>query len=225
MPISWCSIARDRGVASCRRRDRLHRARAAVSRSRAERRRILQGQERRSPDRLQRRRRIRRLRAGCLPVIWAGTSPAIPTVVPRNMPGAGSLVLANWLSNVGAEGRHRVRHHRPRHRLRSAARDRGRASSTRRRFLWVGSMNNEVERVREPGTRQGSPRFEDTLAKEMVVGGTGPSADTDQFPRITNARARHQVQDRRPAIPAATTSTSRWSAARCTAAAAGRGRA
>ncbi len=26
--------------------------------------------------------------------------PGNPTIVPRNMPGAGSLVLANWLYNV-----------------------------------------------------------------------------------------------------------------------------
>ncbi|MBV8287293.1 MAG: hypothetical protein JOZ35_10260, partial [Hyphomicrobiales bacterium] len=28
--------------------------------------------------------------------------PGNPTIVPKNMPGAGSLVLANWLYNVAA---------------------------------------------------------------------------------------------------------------------------
>ena len=38
--------------------------------------------------------------------------PGNPTVVPKNMEGAGSLRLANWLYNVAPEGRHGVRHHR-----------------------------------------------------------------------------------------------------------------
>ena len=29
--------------------------------------------------------------------------PGNPTIVPKNMPGAGSLVLANWLYNVAAK--------------------------------------------------------------------------------------------------------------------------
>ena len=51
--------------------------------------------------------------------------PGNPNVLPKNMEGAGSLRLANWLYNVGAEGRHGLRHHRARHRLRPAARQQG----------------------------------------------------------------------------------------------------
>ena len=54
--------------------------------------------------------------------------PGNPTLVPQNMPGAGSLKAANYLYNVAAEGRHRVRHFRPRHSDGAAARPhRGRA--------------------------------------------------------------------------------------------------
>ena len=61
------------------------------------------------------------------PGTWASTSRAIPASFPKNMEGAGSLRLANWLYNVGAEGWHHVRHHRPRHRIRHSARQQGRA--------------------------------------------------------------------------------------------------
>src|SRR5438046_9882610 len=32
--------------------------------------------------------------------------PGNPTIVPKNMPGADSLVLANWLYNLAAKDRH-----------------------------------------------------------------------------------------------------------------------
>ena len=64
----------------------------------AERRRFLQGQDRRSLHRLQRRRRLRSLRAPCSPATWASTFPAIPTVRAeehggRRHPAARQLAL------------------------------------------------------------------------------------------------------------------------------------
>jgi hypothetical protein len=47
-------------------------------------------------------------------------------------------------------------------------------------------MNNEVS-VCVSWHTSGVTKYEQLLQKELVVGGTGPSADTDQFPRITNA--------------------------------------
>ncbi len=35
--------------------------------------------------------------------------PGNPAVVPRNMPGAGSLIAANHIFNVAPQGRHRAR--------------------------------------------------------------------------------------------------------------------
>jgi tripartite-type tricarboxylate transporter receptor subunit TctC len=111
--------------------------------------------------------------------------PGNPNVVPRNMPGAGSLVLANWLANVA-----------PKEGTAFGIIGSGTgfdpllgieaAKFDPTRFLWVGSMNNESS-VCVSWHTSGFTRFEDTLAKEMIVGGTGPSADVDQFPRITNA--------------------------------------
>ena len=70
--------------------------------------------------------------------------PGNPTIVPRNMPGAGSLRARQLALQRRAEGRHRVWHHRARHAASI------RCSGSRRRkfdptkFLWLGSMNNEV---------------------------------------------------------------------------------
>jgi tripartite-type tricarboxylate transporter receptor subunit TctC len=101
------------------------------------------------------------------------------------MPGAGSLVLANWLYNVapkdgtaiGAIGRGTP--FDPLLGIEAAKFD-----STK--SLWLGSMNNEVS-VCVAWHTSGIAKYEDVLKKELTVGGTGPSADTDQFPRIANA--------------------------------------
>jgi tripartite-type tricarboxylate transporter receptor subunit TctC len=111
--------------------------------------------------------------------------PGNPTVVPRNMPGAGSLVLANWLYNVapkdgtviGAIGRGTP--FDPMLGIEAAKFDPA-------KFLWLGSMNNEVS-VCVSWHTSGITKFDELLQRELVVGGTGPSADTDQFPRITNS--------------------------------------
>jgi tripartite-type tricarboxylate transporter receptor subunit TctC len=110
--------------------------------------------------------------------------PGNPTIVPRNMEGAGSLRLANWIYNVG-----------PKDGTALATIGRGtgfdpllgsKAAQFRAdRFTWIGSANNEVSVcVAWKGT--GITKFEDILAKELIVGGTGQAADTDQFPRILN---------------------------------------
>jgi tripartite-type tricarboxylate transporter receptor subunit TctC len=111
--------------------------------------------------------------------------PGNPTIVPRNMPGAGSLVLANWLFNVA-----------PKDGAAFGIIGRGTpfdpilgieaAKFDPTKYLWLGSMNNEVS-VCVSWHTSGITNYEELLQKELVVGGTGPSADTDQFPRITNA--------------------------------------
>ena len=117
--------------------------------------------------------------------ISASIFPGNPTIIPKNLEGAGSLRLANWLYNVGAQGRHRARHHRARHRLRSAARLQGRPVPGRQ--VHLGRQRQQRgEHLRRLEEGSGITRFEDTLSKELIVGGTGAAADTDQFPRILN---------------------------------------
>ena len=110
--------------------------------------------------------------------------PGNPTLVVKNMEGAGSLRLANWIYNAapkdgtafGIIGR-------------GAAFDplfgNKAAQFDANKYSWIGSMNNEVS-VCVSWKDSGVTKFEDLLTKELVVGGTGPSADTDQFPKIMN---------------------------------------
>jgi tripartite-type tricarboxylate transporter receptor subunit TctC len=110
--------------------------------------------------------------------------PGNPTLVPKNMEGAGSLRLANYLyrvaphdgSALGTIGR-------------GIAFDplligQGDAFDAQK-FSWIGSANNEVS-VCVAMKDSGITKFEDLFTKELTVGGTGTSADTDQFPRVLN---------------------------------------
>jgi tripartite-type tricarboxylate transporter receptor subunit TctC len=110
--------------------------------------------------------------------------PGNPTIIPRNMEGAGSLRLANWIYNVGAKdgtvmatiGR-------------GTAFDRLLGSKLAQfdgnKFTWIGSANNEVS-ICVSWKTSGVTKWEDLLTRELVIGGTGPAADTDQFPKILN---------------------------------------
>jgi tripartite-type tricarboxylate transporter receptor subunit TctC len=110
--------------------------------------------------------------------------PGGPTLVPRNIEGAGSLRLANWLYRVapqdgsvfGTIGR-------------GIAFDPlliGKGDQFDAvKFNWLGSANNEVS-VCVAMKDSGITKFEDLFSKQLTVGGTGTSADTDQFPRVLN---------------------------------------
>jgi tripartite-type tricarboxylate transporter receptor subunit TctC len=111
--------------------------------------------------------------------------PGNPTLVPKNLEGAGSLRLANYLyrvaphdgSAIGTIGR-------------GIAFDplligQGDAFDAQK-FNWIGSANNEVS-VCVAMRQSGITKFEDLFAKDLTVGGTGTSADTDQFPRVLNS--------------------------------------
>ena len=111
--------------------------------------------------------------------------PGNPTIVPKNMPGAGSLVLANWLYNVA-----------PRDGTAFGMIGRGtgfdpllgstKAQFDAARFNWIGSMNDEVS-VCVAWHTSGITTLEQVKQRELTVGGTGPAADTDQFPKVLNA--------------------------------------
>ncbi len=111
--------------------------------------------------------------------------PGNPNIVPKNMPGAGSLRLANWLytaapkdgTEIGTIGR-------------GIAFDPLLGTKTAQfdasRFNWLGSATNEVS-VCVAWQNSGITRFDDLYTKQMTVGGTGGGADTDVFPQILNA--------------------------------------
>ena len=110
--------------------------------------------------------------------------PGNPTIIPKNMEGAGSLRLANWLYNVA-----------PKDGTAFGIFGRGTgfdpllgnnaAKFDATKFNWIGSANNEVS-ICVAWSTSGVTKFEDLLERQLVVGGTSRSADTDQFPLFLN---------------------------------------
>lgn len=107
-----------------------------------------------------------------------------PTTVVQNMPGAGSVRLANWLNSaapkdgtvIGTFGRGVA--------FDQLLNTQG-TQFDATKASWIGSMNDEVS-VCLAWHTSGIKTFEDVLNRELVVGGTGGAADTDQFPRVLN---------------------------------------
>jgi tripartite-type tricarboxylate transporter receptor subunit TctC len=110
--------------------------------------------------------------------------PGKPVVVPKNMEGAGSLRLANWLYQVA-----------PKDGTAFGTIGRGiafdpllggqGAQFKATEFGWIGSANDEVS-VCVAWAKTGITRFEELYSRELIVGGTGATADTDLFPKVLN---------------------------------------
>jgi tripartite-type tricarboxylate transporter receptor subunit TctC len=114
-----------------------------------------------------------------------GHIPGNPTVVPKNMEGAGSLRLANYLYSavpndgavIGAISR-------------GAAFDpllgETGAQFDASTFSWIGSANNEVS-VCVALASSGIRKFDDLYTTPLTIGSTGAADDTYQFPALVNA--------------------------------------
>ncbi|MFM1813390.1 MAG: hypothetical protein RLZ98_85 [Pseudomonadota bacterium] len=110
--------------------------------------------------------------------------PGKPEFVPRNRPGAGSIILVNELYNVLPQDG-------------TAVATFGRAIPTEQVFKtkgvgydstklnWLGSLNSEVSTCASWHTVPVNT-WEDMKTRGMVVGGTGPAADTDIYPIMLN---------------------------------------
>jgi tripartite-type tricarboxylate transporter receptor subunit TctC len=111
--------------------------------------------------------------------------PGNPNVVPTNMPGAGSLRLANWLYNAAPKDGTAiatVSRAAPFEPLVGAG---GGAQFDSTAFNWLGSANNETSTCVAWKT-SGITTFDQLKQKELVMGGDGPTADGEQFARTMN---------------------------------------
>src|SRR5262245_45338470 len=110
--------------------------------------------------------------------------PGNPTVVPKNMEGGGGMRLANFLYNAAARDGSMIASFN-----RGVAFDRLLGSRAAQfdatTFNWIGSTNNEIS-VCALWHTTGVTRVEQLRTTEVVVGASGPSADTFQFPKIVN---------------------------------------
>jgi tripartite-type tricarboxylate transporter receptor subunit TctC len=110
--------------------------------------------------------------------------PGNPTIVPKNMEGGGGLRLANFMANAA-----------PKDGTAFAIFNRGNAFDSllgnrnaqfdSTKFNWIGSTNDEVS-ICATWHTTGVTTLAQAMTQEIVVGATGPSGDTFQFPRITN---------------------------------------
>jgi tripartite-type tricarboxylate transporter receptor subunit TctC len=110
--------------------------------------------------------------------------PGNPTLVPKNMEGAGSLRLANWIANAA-----------PRDGSVFGTIGRGTAFDpilgqpgaqfVAGDFSWLGSMNQEVS-ICAAWHDSGVSTFEDLRTKELLVGALSNNDDTGQFARVIN---------------------------------------
>lgn len=111
--------------------------------------------------------------------------PGNPTVVPVNMDGAGSLRMTNWLYAAAPKDGTVFGTF-----ARAAPFDplfgNQEAQFNALEFNYVGSANNEVS-LCTAMARTGIETFDDIKTKELIVGGTGDTADTVQFPKVLNA--------------------------------------
>lgn len=110
--------------------------------------------------------------------------PGNPTLVPRQMTGAASLTLANWLYQAAPKDGSAMGTF-----ARGIAfnpligQPAGAIEATK--FNWLGSTNDEVS-ICAARRESGVTRFEQMFERELVVGSTGGSGDDDQLPRLVN---------------------------------------
>ncbi len=111
--------------------------------------------------------------------------PGNPTLVPRNMEGAGSVRLTNWLYTAAARDGSVIGTI-----SRGVPFDPilGRPGSQfeATKFSWIGSANDEVS-ICVTMASSGVTDMAGLKAKEVVVGAAGAGSDDDQFPRVINA--------------------------------------
>jgi tripartite-type tricarboxylate transporter receptor subunit TctC len=110
--------------------------------------------------------------------------PGQPTVIVKEMPGAGTHVASNYLYEVARKDGTEI----------------GAVSGSTatvqlfktpgirfdpRKFVWLGSISNEVGVV-AAGEKSSVRSIEDTFQRKMVVGGGGPTSGNVLFPTLSN---------------------------------------
>ena len=112
--------------------------------------------------------------------------PGNPIFVMQNMPGAGGVIVANYLYNIAARDGSEIGMV-----ARAAGtlplldpKDRG-PKYVATKFNWIGTPQQEVGLliVRQPSRIQS---IADLKSQELVLGGTSPAAPTSYYPRLMN---------------------------------------
>ena len=111
--------------------------------------------------------------------------PGRPTIVPENMPGAGGLVMTNYLYNVAARDG-TVIGMPSRNLVTDPLHGNDVAKFDALKFNWIGSVSSDVSTCL--GWRaSGANTLQDAMTREVKLGGNGPQTDSAIMPRVLNA--------------------------------------
>jgi tripartite-type tricarboxylate transporter receptor subunit TctC len=108
--------------------------------------------------------------------------PGNPTVLPQNMPGAGSLKAVNYLYNLAPKDGTVIATF-ARGLAMQPLLDKQGIEFDAQKLNWIGSITNEVS-VCAFRRDSGIATWQDMLTKQYTVGGTGSGSDTDVFPNV-----------------------------------------
>jgi tripartite-type tricarboxylate transporter receptor subunit TctC len=111
--------------------------------------------------------------------------PGRPTMVPENMPGAGGIVMFNHLYNVAPRDGSVIAHP-SRSLVTEPLYGNQQARYDALKFGWLGSINRDVATCITWG-KSGVASIEDAKRREVAVGSTGASAESNYFPKLLNA--------------------------------------
>ncbi len=112
--------------------------------------------------------------------------PGQPTVIAKNMPGAGSIVAANWLFNIAPKDGTAIGILQNGTAFEPLLRN-DQARFDARRFNWLASLNRLVN-IAVVWHAAPFHSAQDLFNKELIVGGSGGGADnTSVMPRLLNS--------------------------------------
>jgi tripartite-type tricarboxylate transporter receptor subunit TctC len=111
--------------------------------------------------------------------------PGNPTIVPQNMPGAGSLIEANWLYNVAPKDGTAIGI-MPSTTAFENLLGNPSARFDARRFNWLVSLNGYTS-VAAVWHETPFMSAADLFTKELLVGGNAPASDSTIWPLMLNA--------------------------------------
>jgi hypothetical protein len=147
--------------------------------------------------------------------------PGNPMVVATNMPGAGQMLVANWLANVAPKDGTAIvalSQNMAVHQATGAAGVRYDV----RQFHWIGNTT-DTPNVTNAWHTTGIHTIQDVMQRELVVGATGTASGSFLYPYALNQLVGTKFKIV-TGYPAATISISRWSVGRsCPARTLGRG--
>jgi tripartite-type tricarboxylate transporter receptor subunit TctC len=109
--------------------------------------------------------------------------PGNPQVLPQNMPGAGSLKLANYLYNVAPKDGTAIGHFAPGIMAEPLLGHGQGVQFDATRFGWLGSVSREVS-VCAFEASAGIATVADMKTKPMVIGASGGGAESDVFATV-----------------------------------------